>query len=139
MELLVILQALSHIREQRKGQNLENVVSHCCKELDWDRPKVLRAVNHATKNELISQTSKDDVVLLRISDTGHQLLKNQTASVDSSVKGTRQSAIDESDFNTDYLDFKKIHPRGGSLIEGSDVQQNNPCSRKDYAKPQIRL
>ena len=68
MELLVILQALSHIREQRKGQNLENVVSHCCKELDLDRSKVLRAVNHATWDELISQTSKDDVVLLRIND-----------------------------------------------------------------------
>ena len=50
-------------------------------------------------------------------------LRDQTASIDSSVKGSSQSAFDESDFGTDYLfGFQKIHSRGGSLIEGSDVQ-----------------
>ena len=139
MESLVILQALSHIKEQWKGQNLENVVSHCCKEFDWERPKVLRAVNHATKDELISQASKDDVVLLRISDMGHQVLRNPTASVDTSVKGTSQSTADESDFDTDYLDFKKyIHAEVLSLkalmsnrtISAPEKNANNP--RIDY-------
>ena len=139
MESLVILQALSHIKEQRKGQNLENVVSHCCKEFDWERPKVLRAVNHATQDELISQTSKDDVALLRISDKGHQLLRNQTASVDTSVKGTSQSTADDSDLDTDYLDFKKyIHAEVLSLkalmsnrtISAPEKNAQNP--RIDY-------
>ena len=80
------------------------------------RPKVERAVNHATMDELISQTSKYDVVLRRISDTEHQLLKNQTASVDSSIKGTRQSPNDDSDLTTDYLDLQKyIHAEVLSL------------------------
>ncbi len=89
---------------------MENIVIHCCKEFDWERPKVLRAVNHATENELISQTSKDNVVLLRILDKGHNLLKNQTANVDPSVKVSSQSTVDGSNLDTDYLDFKKyIH------------------------------
>ena len=34
-------------KESKMGQNLENVVSQCHKELDWDRPKVLRAIELA--------------------------------------------------------------------------------------------
>ncbi len=111
MESLVILQALSHIKEQRKGQNLENIVPHCYKEFDWEQPNVLRAVDHATENELISQTSKDDVVVLQILDKGHHLLKNQTTNVDHSVKVLSQPIVDGSSHDTDYLDFKNTSMR----------------------------
>ena len=56
MESFIILQALSHIKDHRKGQNVENVISHRCKEFDWERPKVLHAVELATNDELIKLT-----------------------------------------------------------------------------------
>ena len=115
MEPSIILRALSHIKDQRKGQNLENVVSYCCKELDWERPKVLHAVELATKDELISQTKKDDVFLLRILDKGHQLMKSQTESFE---QGPKQFAGDNSDLKH-QRDTESTDENGGVLTSCS--------------------
>ena len=48
----MILQALKHLKVQKKGQNLENVVAYCRKDCEWDRPRVLDDIEAAIK-ELI--------------------------------------------------------------------------------------
>ena len=58
-ETKAILLVLKQIKSQKKGQNLENVVSQCHKELDWDRPKALQAIELATTEGLITQIEKE--------------------------------------------------------------------------------
>lgn len=71
MESLVINEQLSHFNDQRKGKVRKYHFPLLFEEFDWERPKVLPlAVNHATKDDLISQTSVDEVALLPILDKG---------------------------------------------------------------------
>ena len=63
------------IKSQKKGKNLENVVSQCHKEVDWDRPKVLEAIEIATADGLITEFGKEkEQISLRILDKRHRKL-----------------------------------------------------------------
>ena len=107
-EAKVILHILKQIKSQKKGQNLENVVSQCSKELSWDRPKVLQAIELATTEGLISQFGKEkEQVSLRILDKGHGLLTGSPNRIDTTPNEQDMGQTSNCSLGSDYLEFKR--------------------------------
>ena len=99
---------LNQIKSQKKGQNLENVVSQCRKELDWDRPKALQAIELATTEGLITQIGKEkEQISLRILDKGHQLL-NESFNPKTYIPDEQEmNRACSCSLGSDYLEFKR--------------------------------
>lgn len=114
MEVITILKALKHLKKQKKGQNIENVVYFYGKESEWKRPKVLMAVEKALKEQFISQIGTDS---LRILEKGHQLLESSFATGEFDGEEQEKSHGSKCSFDSeDYIDFKKyIHAEVLSL------------------------
>ena len=107
-EAKVILHILKQIKSQKKGQNLENVVSQCSKELSWDRSKVLQAIELATTEGLISQFGKEkEQVSLRILDKGHGLLTGSPNRIDTTPNEQDMGQTSNCSLGSDYLEFKR--------------------------------